>query len=782
MIHWFKRHPQHLVDESEALSKDTNYKELFKVRNNLFISHGNILVRLDKTYRLPILIVYPDSTPYVLPSIYPLIQELTDETVQSLAKGSFEDVSRVITQYIHHYYHLRHQNQTGSLCILEWDNLDDGSKFYGITSILKRVKDWFKGTITGEFPPDSQEVEFHAHFANVADDRSVLYPDMFLNNDLAQGEAFYSVYSFIPKGEYYRKDRRIFFGCLMTGITKSGLYEETNYKLPKFLVEAGINDAVDLAVRKGVLNSFIREGSLLWSPWFQLQHEPNPFRSFNELITVIGEGDHNVGIKKLLPFFADMLDKGGNGIFIGIRFPNRKSIQEFQLFKISRKQEHTAPVRITTEEDAFRHFLSSYDEVQVIQCEKLTDETFHLRNSGRAERNILKEKTINVVGVGALGSEIADILGKAGVGTICLFDNQLVKSANPVRHLVGLDQVGVGKVIAVGSIITDHNPFISVNLFGGDVNTIDLNDFFEDGSVSISSMAEDNTEGFLNERAVISNKIVYYVRALRGAKVARIFRVIPGRDACFHCLELYRRDGKEIIIIPEDENLPTLKNECNNPVRPASAADLKLISALCSRILLDEIHKNFSDNNHWIWSSEKLDLVEPFQVKPQFIRPHPKCYYCNHEKKVKVFIPATVQKQLQDLIAQDPTIETGGVLAGYMNEEGHFVITNASEPGPKAVRTTTKFEKDVQFCQTFLDELFINSNGQIVYIGEWHSHPSENNHPSGRDIKSLTEIAYQKEYLTDMPIMIIFSNIGDPSCSVHPTGKRFHFSELIITN
>ena len=84
------------------------------------------------------------------------------------------------------------------------------------------------------------------------------------------------------------------------------------------------------------------------------------------------------------------------------------------------------------------------------------------------------------------------------------------------------------------------------------------------------------------------------------------------------------------------------------------------------------------------------------------------------------------------------------------------------------------FEKDIQFCQKFLDELYIKTSNRIIYVGEWHSHPSSNNDPSGTDLKSLTEISYQKEYLTEKPIMIIFSKDGAPSCTVHPYGKLYY--------
>ena len=781
MIHWFKRHPKHLAAESSALSNDSNYKELYQIRNNLFLSHGNIIARLDEIYKFPILIAYPEATPYVLPSIYPLKEILSEDQVELLAKGTIDDLHATILPYVDFRYDLRHQNQSGSLCVLEWDNLDNGSKFYGITTILKRVRDWYSGLVTGNFPPDSQETEFCSHFNNIDFGVKFFYPDTFLNESFIEGEAYGLLFKHQPKGKYYKYDRQSFIGCLIVGKTKKGLYENIDFTLPNFFFEEGIKNAIDLINKADSLKRFIDSGRLLRSFWFQINKEPNPFLTLQKLLTIIGEGDYDAGLKRIMPYYSAELKLKPEHFFISIRFPNRKGIQEFQLFKVVKKQEEPSGALIgVPEEDAFKHLVNSYDLVHAIQCERFSDESFHQRNSGRVERSILRNSVVNIIGVGALGSEIADMIGKAGVGTIGLFDNQEMKGPNPVRHLAGLDHIGAAKVEAVAEIVNNHNPFIHIQIFGGNINSIDLNDFFADQSIAISSIADDNTEGYLNERGVISNKVIYYVRALRGGKAARIFRVIPGTDACFNCLNLYRNEGKEFIDIPDDLSLPTLKNECNNPIRPASAADLKLISALTSRIVLDELQQSTSDNNHWIWSTEELRCLKPYQLHAQSIKPHPGCYYCNHEKKNKVIFPKTIEKQIQGLISQNPKIETGGVLAGHPLENGDFIITNASGPGPKATHSATKFEKDVEYCQKFLDELFINSKKQIVYIGEWHSHPNENNKPSGTDLKSLTEIAFQKEYLTDMPIMIIFSNAGVPSCTIHPAGKRYYFTDLSI--
>jgi integrative and conjugative element protein (TIGR02256 family) len=781
MVHWFKRHPQFLIAEGKRLSIDPNYKEVYRKRKNLFVSHGYIIVRLKTIHKFPILIVYPDATPYVLPLIYPLKEMLSEELVESIAKASLPEVYSLILTHIQFHYELRHQNSSGNLCILEWDNLDDGPKFYGITTILKRVRDWCNGLLTGKFPPDSQEVQYYAHFIHVNYNYKFLYPQTFLNENWVEGEAYGFVFNFVPKGKYISRFRLSYFGCFITGKGKGGIFENVDTALPNFFYEEGIKNTIELLEKKDILQRLINKQELIKCCWFQISKEPLPFQTIEELITIIGEGDYNAGLKRILPFYLAYLEFKPNFFFIAIRFPNRKVIQEFQLFEVHKGLEDTGVLLKMSDEEKLQHIISSYKHVFAIPSEKFTDETFHLRNNGRAERNILQNKIVNVLGVGAIGSEIADSLGKAGVGSLSLFDNQEMQGPNPVRHIAGLEFVGVPKVEAVASILSNHNPYIFIKPFYVDINTVDLNDYLLDESIAISSIADDNIEGYLNERAVIANKIIYYIRALRGGKAARIFRVIPSKDACFNCLDLYRKDNNGFINIPEDTTLPTLKNECNNPVRPASAADLKLIAALATRIVLEELQHGFSANNHWIWSSEKLEFIEAFQMQTQSLPPHRNCYYCNHEKKSKVFLPAHVEKQMKELVAVNPGIETGGVLAGYIDDEGSVVITDASGPGPKAICLSTKFEKDVEYCQNFIDSLVIKSNYKLVYVGEWHSHPNERNEPSGTDIKSLTEIAFQENYLTDMPTMIIFSHTGKPSCTIHPAGKRFYFAELLIT-
>ena len=782
-MHWFKRHPEFLRKESTALSNDSNYKEFYQCRDNLFISHGEIIVRLNKVNRFPIIIIYTEATPYKLPSIFPLQNVIEKETIEEISRLSYIESLTKIKPFIKFYYELRHQNSTGELCILESENLDKGSNFFGITTLLKRVRDWFAGQITGEFPPDSEEVDFCSHFNFINNEIKLIYPEFFLNDTLVEGDCYAALENVINKSVFCTNTQYLYFGIHIDGIGKSGLIEKMDVNLSTRQLHEKLKTSLDLYNHPTIINELIEQRILLKAHWFHIKKEPKPFKFFKDLVLIIGNGNYEFGVKRITSCCYNTLKGRPENFIVGIRFPNRKGIFEFQLFKILIKK--TPPLIVVKKEpyDLISNILESYESIEAIEGEKFTEASYHQRNSLRADRQILQKNCINLLGVGAIGSELADCLSKAGIGRISLFDSQTLKAHNSIRHIAGLEYIGQNKVTSVADIIHRHNPFVLIRTVVLNLYNVNVVEHFEDDSICISSLADDNLEGFLNEQLVISNKTAFYIRSLRGGKIGRIFRVIPGKDACFYCLSLYRKQEKEFIDIPEDPDYPTLKNECNNPIRPASAADLKLIASFASSLIIDFFQNSNSLFNHWIWSSEKINstpIQYPNKVYTQTLLPHKDCPYCNNERQIKVSILENTFIFMQKLIQKNSSFETGGVLAGQINGNNDITITHASDPGPGAIQSATKFEKDVKYCQEFLDKLYIESNRKIFYLGEWHSHPNTNNNPSGTDLNSLSEIAFEKEYLTDCPVMIIFSNEGVPSCTIHPAGKRFYFSSLDI--
>jgi hypothetical protein len=76
----------------------------------------------------------------------------------------------------------------------------------------------------------------------------------------------------------------------------------------------------------------------------------------------------------------------------------------------------------------------------------------------------LRERRVAVVGVGALGSFIADMLVRSGVRRLTLLDHDVVMPGNLVRHLVGPDAVGLPKVEAVKRHIGGRDEGLTYNI------------------------------------------------------------------------------------------------------------------------------------------------------------------------------------------------------------------------------------------------------------------------------------------------------------------------------
>lgn len=783
---WFKKHPEHLESEVKELETNSNYQVAHTYRDNLLVSCGMVVIRQNEIKKYPILIVYPESTPYSLPVVFLLDHLLSkDETVR-VSGLSFSQVGEYLKDNIK-YYLLRHQGTNGSLCLLENDNLYlEGAQVYSIRQVIGRVRDWFAGLDSGRLPLDSAEVELFFHFKNRDESMEILLPSFVFDDTFNDGILYVSQ---TPTSQLLKKN---YIAVAMYGANKSGViippsvYGQAQHLLytkspnPLDIIEHDIGGNAQPAIL-----SALESKELLKIYWFDINTEPQPFDKVADLLSYIGNGDVSIGQKRSVAWTKDEIGKS-KYIHVGLRFPGRRGGKEWQIFVLTNSK--NSPYLLKDSLETKIEMLSNYD-VAVVYSEAFTDQSYHSRNSGRANRDVLKNKKMTVIGCGALGSEISDILAKAGVGSIYLVDKGKFRAHNAVRHLAAIDRMGIPKVLAVAERLILHNPFIDVVIEPtnfADVLVSNINEYFLEGSIGVSTLADDNVEAYLNEQAIIYDKTIFYARALRGGKAARIFRVIPEKDACKNCLALYYLEkDPRFVDIPEDKSLPTITNECNNPIRPCSAADLKLIAGITSRLIIEYLQRGEEEKNHWVWATEDLDNIVsdkqvPFALHSSFLPPHSKCKYCSKEDPIKIIISREALQCMKNEISREPSKETGGILIGHRDQIGTISVEIASEPGPKATKDKDNFSRDVEFCQHIVDENYRKYGEKGMYIGEWHYHPFSENKPSRLDLLSLTEIAAQKEYVLDKPIMIIFSGELELSCTVHPFNKKYYFAAFSI--
>lgn len=121
--------------------------------------------------------------------------------------------------------------------------------------------------------------------------------------------------------------------------------------------------------------------------------------------------------------------------------------------------------------------------------------------------------------------------------------------------------------------------------------------------------------------------------------------------------------------------------------------------------------------------------------------------------------------------AKNP-LESGGVLLGYRSgNDVDMVVTHVLGSGPKAIHGRFSYVPDYLSDEESVGEIFDNYNGEITYLGDWHSHPNQESYLSWRDRRALRNIARYKENYIDTPIMLI---LGGCKGAYKLNGWRIH--------
>lgn len=103
--------------------------------------------------------------------------------------------------------------------------------------------------------------------------------------------------------------------------------------------------------------------------------------------------------------------------------------------------------------------------------------------------------------------------------------------------------------------------------------------------------------------------------------------------------------------------------------------------------------------------------------------------------------------------------ESGGVLLGYIIKEQKYIrITKISTPCKKDKSSPTSFERDASHAQDVINQEFDNSDGKIIYLGEWHTHHESKPTPSNTDIRMIRK-HYKVSILNENFLLLVIIGI-----------------------
>lgn len=121
----------------------------------------------------------------------------------------------------------------------------------------------------------------------------------------------------------------------------------------------------------------------------------------------------------------------------------------------------------------------------------------------------------------------------------------------------------------------------------------------------------------------------------------------------------------------------------------------------------------------------------------------------------KIWICESEFSEMKNEASQKYPLETGGVLVGYVANDCTPVVMAAIGPGENAKHARTRFHPDHDWQCEQLDKFYVQSQGLLVYLGDWHTHPNGSPQMSWLDCRTLRSIARHSSAQCDAPLMLI---------------------------
>ena len=156
---------------------------------------------------------------------------------------------------------------------------------------------------------------------------------------------------------------------------------------------------------------------------------------------------------------------------------------------------------------------------------------------GEEGQRCIREARVVLAGCGALGTVMADLLVRAGVGSLRIVDRDFVELSNLQRQVL-FDEAdareGVPKAVAAARRLAKINSEVIVEPLVADVNPSNIDELFESASLILDGTDNFETRFLMNDYAVREGRPWIYCAAVGGYGLK--LPVIPGRTACLRCL------------------------------------------------------------------------------------------------------------------------------------------------------------------------------------------------------------------------------------------------------
>jgi molybdopterin-synthase adenylyltransferase len=165
---------------------------------------------------------------------------------------------------------------------------------------------------------------------------------------------------------------------------------------------------------------------------------------------------------------------------------------------------------------------------------------------GEEGQQRISASTVAVVGLGALGSIQADLLARAGVGTLRLLDRDFVELSNLQRQTLYDESdaaEALPKAVAAARRLARVNSEIRVEPHVADLSPRNIEELLEGADLILDATDNFETRYLINDFAV--SRGIPWIYGAAVASYGLTLAILPGRAACFRCVYPEQPQGSQ---------------------------------------------------------------------------------------------------------------------------------------------------------------------------------------------------------------------------------------------
>ena len=129
----------------------------------------------------------------------------------------------------------------------------------------------------------------------------------------------------------------------------------------------------------------------------------------------------------------------------------------------------------------------------------------------------LKKAKVCILGLGGLGSNVAILLARSGIGYLKLVDFDIVEASNLNRQQYRISHIGMKKTEAIRTIIKEINPFVEVEILNKKVDRENILSIVGDVEIVVEAFDVAETKAMAIEELLINgNKMLVSASGMAG--------------------------------------------------------------------------------------------------------------------------------------------------------------------------------------------------------------------------------------------------------------------------